>query len=72
MRYEEEAVIGEPGGIHARIAAMIVRRAQELGKRYACRLSLRSAKSDPLEIQNVLRLVALKVACGDSVFVSAE
>lgn len=72
MRYEEEAVIGEPGGIHARIAAMIVRRAQELGKRYACRLSLRSAKSDPMEIQNVLRLVALKVACGDSVFVSAE
>ena len=72
MRYEKEAVIGEPGGIHARIAAMIVRRAQELGKRYACRLFLRSARSEACEIQSVMQLVALKVACGESVFVASD
>ena len=36
MIFEREAVIHDEGGIHARVAAMIVQRAQELCERYDC------------------------------------
>ena len=72
MIFEREAVIHDEGGIHARVAAMIVQRAQELCKRYDCHLYLRSARSERCEMHSLMKLVALKVAQGDSVFVSAE
>ncbi|RHM57146.1 PAS domain S-box protein [Mitsuokella sp. AF33-22] len=72
MIYEKEAVIHDEGGIHARVAAMIVQRAQELSKRYDCHLFLRSARSERCEMHSLMKLIALKVNRGDSVFVSAE
>ena len=72
MIFEREAVIHDEGGIHARVAAMIVQRAQELCERYNCHLYLRSARSERCEMHSLMKLVALKVAQGDSVFVSAE
>ena len=72
MIFEREAVIHDEGGIHARVAAMIVQRAQELCKRYDCHLYLRSARSERCEMHSLMKLVALKVAQGDSVFVSSE
>lgn len=72
MIYEKEAVIHDEGGIHARVAAMIVQRAQELSKRYDCHLFLRSECSERCEMHSLMKLIALKVNRGDSVFVSAE
>ena len=72
MIFEREAVIHDEGGIHARVAAMIVQRAQELCKRYDCHLYLRSARSERCEMHSLMKLVTLKVAQGDSVFVLAE
>lgn len=72
MIFEKEAVIHDEGGIHARVAAMIVQRAQELCKRYECNLYLRSERSERCEMHSLMKLVALKVNQGDSVFVSSE
>lgn len=72
MIFEKEAVIHNEGGIHARVAAMIVQRAQELCKRYECHLYLRSERSERCEMHSLMKLVALKVNQGDSVFVSSE
>lgn len=72
MIFEKEAVIHDEGGIHARVAAMIVQRAQELCKRYECHLYLRSERSERYEMHSLMKLVALKVNQGDSVFVSSE
>ena len=72
MIFEREAVIHDEGGIHARVAAMIVQRAQELCKRYDCHLYIRSERSERCEMHSLMKLVALKVAQGDSVFVSSE
>ena len=72
MIFEREAVIHDEGGIHARVAAMIVQRAQELCERYDCHLYIRSERSERCEMHSLMKLVALKVAQGDSVFVSAE
>lgn len=72
MIFEREAVIHDEGGIHARVAAMIVQRAQELCERYDCHLYIRSERSERCEMYSLMKLVALKVAQGDSVFVSSE
>lgn len=72
MIFEKEAVIHDEGGIHARVAAMIVQRAQELCKRYECHLYLRSERSERCEMHSLMKLVALKVNQGDSVFVSSK
>lgn len=75
MIFEREAVIHDEGGIHARVAAMILQRAQELCERYDCHLyirSERSERSERCEMHSLMKLVALKVAQGDSVFVSSE
>lgn len=72
MIFEREAVIYDEGGIHARVAAMIVQRAQELCERYDCHLYIRSERSERCEMHSLMKLVALKVAQGDSVFVSSE
>ncbi|BAL84379.1 putative sigma54 specific transcriptional regulator [Selenomonas ruminantium subsp. lactilytica TAM6421] len=70
--YEQEAVVHHESGIHARIAAMIVQRAQELSEKYATPLFLRSRRSERLEMRSLMKLVALKIRKGDSLFVSAE
>ncbi len=72
MIFEREAIIHDEGGIHARVAAMIVQRAQELCERYDCHLYIRSERSERCEMHSLMKLVALKVAQGDSVFVSSE
>lgn len=72
MIFEREAVIHDEGGIHARVAAMILQRAQELCERYDCHLYIRSERSERCEMHSLMKLVALKVAQGDSVFVSSE
>lgn len=72
MIFEREAVIHDEGGIHARVAAMIVQRAQELCERYDCHLYIRSERSERCEMHSLMKLVAFKVAQGDSVFVSSE
>lgn len=72
MIFEREAGIHDEGGIHARVAAMIVQRAQELCERYDCHLYIRSERSERCEMHSLMKLVALKVAQGDSVFVSSE
>ncbi len=72
MIFEREAVIHDEGGIHARVAAMIVQRAQELCERCDCHLYIRSERSERCEMHSLMKLVALKVAQGDSVFVSSE
>ena len=72
MMYEQEAVVHHESGIHARIAAMIVQRAQELSEKYATPLFLRSRRSERLEMRSLMKLVALKIRKGDSLFVSAE
>lgn len=72
MIFEREAVIHDEGGIHARVAAMIVQRAQELCERYDCHLYIHSERSERCEMHSLMKLVALKVAQGDSVFVSSE
>ncbi|MBR1695802.1 MAG: sigma 54-interacting transcriptional regulator [Selenomonas sp.] len=72
MMYEQEAVVHHESGIHARIAAMIVQRARELGEKYATPLFLRSQRSERFEMRSLMKLVALKIGKGDSVFVSAE
>ena len=72
MIFEREAVIHDEGGIHARVAAMIVQRAQELCERYDCHLYIRSERSERCGMHSLMKLVALKVAQGDSVFVSSE
>ena len=72
MMYEEEAVVNHDSGIHARIAAMIVQRARELSEKYATPLFLRSQRSERFEMRSLMKLVALKIRKGDSVFVSAE
>ena len=72
MMFEQEAVIRHESGIHARIAAMIVQRAKDLGKKYGTPLFLRSERSERCEMHSLMKLVALKISCGDSVFVAAE
>ncbi len=72
MIFEQEAVIHHGSGVHARIAAMIVQRAKELSEKYGTPLFLRSERSERCEMRSLMKLVALKIACGDSVFVAAE
>ena len=72
MIFEQEAVIHHESGIHARIAAMIVQRAKELSEKYGTPLYLRSERSERCEMRSLMKIVALKIGCGDSVFVAAE
>lgn len=72
MMFEQEAVIRHASGVHARIAAMIVQRAKALGQKYGMPLYLRSERSERCEMHSLMKLVALKIGCGDSVFVAAE
>lgn len=72
MLYEEEAVIHHEAGVHARIAAMIVQRAKELTEKYRTELYLRTERSERCEMHSLMKLITLKIACGDSVFVAGE
>ena len=72
MMFEQEVVIQNENGLHVRVAAMIVQKAQELYGKHQCRLYIRSCRSQRIELHNLMLLVALKVQRGDTVFVSAE
>lgn len=72
MLFEKEAVIRYESGIHVRVAAVLVQKAKELAAKYQTKFYLRSAHSQRIEMSNVMLLISLKIACGDSVFVAAE
>jgi len=72
MTLEREALLKSEDGLHVRVAAMLVQRAEELGRRFGVRLFLRTERSGPKEMSNIMKLIALRVASGDKVFVSAE
>lgn len=72
MLFEKEAVIRYESGIHVRVAAVLVQKAQELSAKYQTKFYLRSAHSQRVEMSNVMMLISLKIACNDSVFVAAE
>ena len=72
MMVEREAVIHNESGIHVRVAAMIVQKARELSQQYGCTFFIRNAHSERCEMHSLMKLIALKVGAGDSVFVSAE
>ena len=72
MLFEKEAVIRYESGIHVRVAAVLVQKAQELSAKYQTKFYLRSAHSQRVEMSNVMLLISLKIACNDSVFVAAE
>jgi phosphotransferase system HPr (HPr) family protein len=72
MIFEREAVIKSEGGLHVRVAAMIVQKAQEIYDKYDCKLFIRSMHSQRIELKSLMMLIALKVECGDSVFVAAD
>jgi phosphotransferase system HPr (HPr) family protein len=72
MLFEKEAVIHNESGIHVRVAAMLVQKSKDLSLKYNCKFYLRSLHSQRVEMTNVMQLIALKIACGNSVFVAAE
>ena len=72
MLFEKEAVIRYESGIHVRVAAVLVQKAKELAAKYNTKFFLRSSHSQRVEMSNVMMLISLKIACGDSVFVAAE
>ena len=72
MIFEREAVIHNENGVHARVAAMIVQKAQELCRKYGCRIFARTVHSQRIELKSLMMLIALKVSAGDSLFVAAE
>lgn len=72
MFFEKEAIIYHENGIHARVAAMIVQKTHELYQKHKCKIYLRSKTSQRVEMHSLMLLVALKIACGDSVFVAAN
>lgn len=69
---EMKAVIKHESGIHARVAAMIVRKSVDIYQKYRCRMFLRTKNRERFEIQGIMPIIALKIACGDSVWISAE
>ncbi len=72
MIFERQAKIHEVGGIHARIAAMIVQRARALEERYETELFLTTAHGNRGRMHSVLELVSRKVAQGATVTISAD
>ncbi len=72
MVFEREAVIHNEAGIHVRVAAQIVQKAKELSETFGCTFYIRNKHSERIEMHSLMKLIALKVGCGDSVFVSAE
>lgn len=72
MLFEKEAIIYHENGIHVRVAAMIVQKSHELYQKYRCKIYLRGKNSERIEMHSLMLLVALKISCGDSVFVSTD
>ncbi len=72
MMFEREAVVHNENGIHVRVAAMIVQKAQEIYEKYGCKLYIRSVHSERIELKSLMMLIALKVMGGDSVFVAGD
>ncbi|WP_110954710.1 sigma 54-interacting transcriptional regulator [Anaerosinus massiliensis] len=72
MLFERQATIKHKSGVHARVAAMIVQKSIEIYQKYKCKMQLRTRQSERLEIQALMPIVALKIVCGDVVWVSAK
>jgi phosphotransferase system HPr (HPr) family protein len=72
MLFEKQAMIRHESGVHARVAAMIVQKSMDIYQKYKCRMHLRTKNSGRFEIQGLMPIVALKIARGETVWVSAE
>lgn len=70
--YEKRAIIHHESGLHTRVAAMIVQKSHALSQKYHSKLYIRGKKSERIEIHSLMLLIALKIGCGDSLWVSAE
>lgn len=72
MTVEREACLRSENGLHVRVAAMLVQRAEELGRRFGVRLFLRTERSKLREMGSLMKLIGLKVSSGEKVFVTVE
>lgn len=72
MNNIKKAVIKHDKGIHARVAAMVVQKAQELQERYAVALYFHYRSRDKILANTLIPLMALRVKAGDEVSVSAS
>lgn len=72
MLFEKQATIKYESGVHARVAAMIVQKSMDIYQKYKCRMQIKTKNSKRFEIQGLMPIVALKIACGDVVSVFAE
>ena len=72
MTVEREACLRSENGLHVRVAAMLVQRAEELGRRLGVRLFLRTERSKLREMGSLMKLIGLKVSSGEKVFVTVE
>jgi phosphotransferase system HPr (HPr) family protein len=66
------AVIKHDKGLHARVAAMVVQKAQELHEKYAVALYFHYGSRERILANALIPLVALRVKAGDEVRVSAS
>lgn len=70
--FEKQAVVYHESGLHTRVAAMIVQKSHEIYQSRQCKLYIRSKDSGRIEIRALMSLVALKIGCGDSIWVSTD
>lgn len=68
---EKKAVIRYKNGIHARVAAMIVQKSNEIYQKYRCRMYMRTRDTEAFEISGFMQIIAMKIACGDEVWISS-
>lgn len=69
---EKRVQIHHAGGIHARVAAMIMEKATELCRKYGCELYLRKESGARVGTRSLIALVGLQIACRDPVWVCAD
>ena len=72
MNMIQKAVIKHNKGLHARVAAMVVQKAQELQEKYAVALYFHYQNRDRILANTLIPLMALRVKAGDAVCVSGS
>lgn len=70
---EKVMIIKNKNGLHTRVAAMVVRQAQIIEKKYKCQLFIKRLNSrSGVPCNSVLPLVSLKIKYGESVVVFCD
>jgi len=67
-----KAIIRHEKGLHTRVAAMVVQRANELQRQYGVALFIHDGSGGTIPIGSLLPLVSLHIRAGDTVWVSAD